>query len=93
MKQGPRYLGGPQPLYTPYPPVPHGGARMIGTIEVEMREVWPALVSEIMRQVEDMIRDRGIKVTAARWCVKEEPPKEVPAPTELGVEPGAKETE
>ena len=66
---------------------------MIGTVEVEMREVEAEEVSGILREFEDVLRGRGVKVTAASWRVEEEPPKEIPAPKELEVEPGVEKTE
>ena len=66
---------------------------MIGTVEGEMREVDADVVSGILHEFEEILRNRGIKLTAARWRVEEEPPKEVPAIEEVEVEEGAEKTE
>ena len=66
---------------------------MIGTVEIEMREVEAEAVSGILREFEDVVRNRGINVTAARWRVEEEPPKEVPKPPEPGVGESGEEKE
>ena len=66
---------------------------MIGKVEVEMREVDAEQVSGLMREFEDVVRNRGICVTGARWKVEEELPKEVQIPTVLEAREGAKETE
>ena len=66
---------------------------MIGTVEIEMREVEAEEVSGILREFEDVLRSRGIKLTAARWGVEEEPLKEIPVPAEQGVEESGEKTE
>ena len=66
---------------------------MIGTVEVEMREVEADVVSGILHEFEEILRNRGIKLTAARWRVEEEPPKEVPEPLESGVGESGEKTE
>ena len=66
---------------------------MIGTIQIEMREVEAETVSGILREVEDVVRNRGIKVTAASWRVEEEPPKELPTPEVPEVGEGAEKAE
>ena len=66
---------------------------MIGTIEVEMRGVDAEQVSGLMREFEDVVRNRGICVTGARWKVEEEPPKKEPEPEVSEVEPGVEKTE
>ena len=66
---------------------------MIGTVEIEMREVDADVVSGILHEFEEVLRGRGIKLTAARWRVEEEPPKEVPKPPEPEVGESGEEKE
>ena len=66
---------------------------MIGTVEIEMREVEAEVVSGIMHEFEEILRNRGIRLTSACWRVKEEPPKEVPVIEEEEVEESGEKTE
>ena len=66
---------------------------MIGTVEIEMREVEAEVVSGILHEFEEVLRSRGIRLTAARWRVEDEPPKEVPAVEVSEVETSVEKTE